>query len=223
MRPQFLFQIARGNFLYLLVSLLLLLLLAPLFEGTPMGSIIVSIAFSAILLSALYAVSPGKSMFTLSVMFVVFLILMRWSNHLLQSHVLGLVIKLLMIMFLVVTMCAMFAHILAAGKVTANKICGALSVYLVIGVTWALLYTVIEGIHPQSFAIADSHVARSHEITLFTYYSFVTLTTLGFGDIIPLTPIAKVFTYIEAVFGQIYLAVLIARLVGLHIVHSSGN
>jgi voltage-gated potassium channel Kch len=84
-----------------------------------------------------------------------------------------------------------------------------------------LLFTVIEGIRPQSFLIGDLQRASIRDMsTHFTYYSFVTLTTLGYGDITPLTPTAKAFSFVEAVFGQIYIAVLIARLVGLHIAHS---
>ena len=62
-----------------------------------------------------------------------------------------------------------------------------------------------------------------HQNPLFLYYSFVTLTTLGYGDITPLTPPARAFSYVEAILGQIFVAVSIARIVGLHIVHSSRN
>jgi hypothetical protein len=223
MTQSILLQIARGNFLYLLFSLLLLLLLTPFFAATVIGTILVDIAFSAIFLSAVYAVSERKRLFTLTVILAVPLIVARWSNHLLQNDAFTLVIKILTLVFLVFTTYLMFAHVLKDEEVTANKICGALSVYLMIGVTWALLFGVIEGIHPQSFAIADVQGASSPENILFTYYSFVTLTTLGYGDITPLTPVARAFTFVEAVCGQIYLAVLIARLVGLHIVHSTEN
>lgn len=223
MTQSILLQIARGNFLYLLFSLLLLLLLTPFFAATVIGTILVDIAFSAIFLSAVYAVSERKRLFTLTVILAVPLIVARWSNHLLQNDAFTLVIKILTLVFLVFTTYLMFAHVLKDEEVTANKICGALSVYLMIGVTWSLLFGVIEGIHPQSFAIADVQGASSPENILFTYYSFVTLTTLGYGDITPLTPVARAFTYVEAVCGQIYLAVLIARLVGLHIVHSTEN
>ena len=78
----------------------------------------------------------------------------------------------------------------------------------------------MEFFHPRSFTIEQS-ATHNPEIGPFIYYSFVTLTTLGYGDTIPLIPPARSFSFVEAVIGQIYLAVLIARLVGLHIVHSS--
>lgn len=79
----------------------------------------------------------------------------------------------------------------------------------------------IEGSRPGSFLIERAQVANADErLRQFMYYSFVTLTTLGYGDITPVSPAAKSFSFIEAVTGQIYIAVLIARLVGLHIAHS---
>ena len=217
-------QIARGNFLYLLLSLLLLLLLAPFLEDTIIGHITVDIAYSAMLLSSVYAVIEQKRLFTLAVVLVVPLLVTRWSNHFLQNEAFTLAIQILTLGFLVFTVCAMFSHVLKDEEVTANKICGALSLYLMIGVAWALLYTVIEGIQPRSFSIADVQGAGVRQnMLLLTYYSFVTLTTLGYGDIVPLTSIARAFSFVEAVFGQIYLAVLIARLVGLYIAHSMKN
>jgi voltage-gated potassium channel len=221
MARRLLVQIARGNYFYLLFSLLLLLLLAPLFQETFIGSILVDIAFAAVLLSAVYAVCETKQLFTLALVLVVLILAARWSSDFLNSDSLALASKTLTLVFLIFIVCAMLSHVLKDEEVTANKICGALSVYLLIGVTWALLFTVIEGIRPQSFLIADVQGASIREMsTHFTYYSFVTLTTLGYGDITPLTPTAKAFSFVEAVFGQIYLAVLIARLVGLHIAHS---
>ncbi len=214
-------QIARGNFFYLLFSLLLLLLLAPLFEETFIGFITVDIGYSVVLLAAVYAVSEKKRLFTLALVLVVPIIVARWSNHFLNNDSLALVSNSLTLVFFVFIVCAMLSHVLRDEKVTADKIYGALSVYLLIGVTWALLFTVIEGIRPQSFLIEHTQITSISEyIPHFIYYSFVTLTTLGYGDITPLTPAAKSFSYMEAVTGQMYVAVLIARLVGLHIAHS---
>ena len=214
-------SITQGNFFYLLVSLLLLLLLAPLFEGTFLGLIVVDIAYAAVLLSAVYAVSEKKHLSTLALVLVVPIIVGRWSNYFLNNDSFTLVVNSLTLAFFVFMVCAVLSHVLKNEEVTADKIYGALSVYLLIGVTWASLFTVIEGIRPQSFLIAGVQGASIGEMSRhFTYYSFVTLTTLGYGDITPLTPTAKAFSYVEAVFGQIYLAVLIARLVGLHIAQS---
>lgn len=216
-----LIKIARGNFFYLLFSLLLLLLVAPLFEGTFVGLMVLDIAYSAVLLAAVHAVSEKKHIFTLAVIIVLPVIAGRWVNYFIKHDSLTLVIKSVTVVVFAFIICAVLSHVLRDEEVTADKICGALSVYLLIGLTWGGLFAVIEGIRPQSFLIADVQGANIREMsTHFVYYSFVTLTTLGYGDITPLTSTAKAFSYVEAVIGQIYLAVLIARLVGLHIAHS---
>jgi hypothetical protein len=90
-----------------------------------------------------------------------------------------------------------------------------------------MIYSVIEIIKPGSFyssievfGTSGSELLSRASVKVLIYYSFTTMTTLGYGDIVPLTPPARMFSTLEAVVGQIYLAVLIARLVGLHIVQS---
>ncbi|MCZ6478782.1 MAG: potassium channel family protein [candidate division NC10 bacterium] len=179
------------------------------------------IAYSVVLLAAVYAVSEKRQLFTIALVLAIPIIAARWLNYFLQNDLFALVSKSLTILFLIFIAITVLFHVLKDEEVTADKIYGALVVYLLIGFTWALLFTVIEGIRPQSFLIGDLQRASIRDMsTHFTYYSFVTLTTLGYGDITPLTPAAKTFSFMEAVFGQIYIAVLIARLVGLHIAYS---
>ena len=83
---------------------------------------------------------------------------------------------------------------------------------------WAFVFSVLEAINPGSFAIGDRQIEVG--LSLFIYYSFVTITTLGYGDISPITAPANSFSFLEAVTGQLYLAILIARLVGIHIAQS---
>ena len=94
-------------------------------------------------------------------------------------------------------------------------------VYLFIGLLWSDIYAILEHLQPGSFSFAHSQAGT--KLSDFSYYSFVTLTTLGYGDITPLTSKARAFAMLEAIIGQLYLVVLIARLVGLHISHSSGR
>jgi len=99
--------------------------------------------------------------------------------------------------------------------VSLETIYGAIVVYILIGLMWAFLYSLTEFIHPHSFTFA-TELALDHKKSLF-YFSFVTLTTLGYGDIAPLSGPAKSLAMLEAIAGQMYIAVLIARLVGTHI------
>jgi hypothetical protein len=115
--------------------------------------------------------------------------------------------------------------VLRRGQISADKIYGAICVYLLIGFAWTFGYGIIELLNRGSFSglaeiDANDHVGR---IMQLQYFSFATLTTLGFGDILPRAPVARTLATLEAVTGQIYLTVLIARLVGLHIVHASSR
>ena len=113
--------------------------------------------------------------------------------------------------------------VLAGGRVTSERIFGAISVYLLIGFMFALVYAFVALVDPGAFAFSDAILgsATSGEIghgkSIFTYFSFVTMTTLGYGDVTPVSPVARTLAYLEAVLGQLYLAVMIAGLVGMHI------
>jgi hypothetical protein len=115
--------------------------------------------------------------------------------------------------------------VLRRGRISADKIYGAVSVYLLLGFAWALGYAIVELINPGSFSgIMDTNRNNyGDQVAQLRYFSFATLTTLGFGDILPLSPAARTLAILEAVTGQIYLTVLIARLVGLHIIHASSQ
>ena len=94
---------------------------------------------------------------------------------------------------------------------------------MLIGYGWTFVYSLLLELQPQSFA-ATSEVARNDyvgRILQLRFFSFVTLTAVGYGDIVPRSPAARTMTILEAVMGQFYLVALIGRLVGLHIVHGS--
>ena len=105
---------------------------------------------------------------------------------------------------------------------SADKLLGAICAYLLVGVTWALLFALIGDLDPGAFRWPSLHGEQVTEASFstYTYFSFVTLTTLGYGDVSPVSEIARRLALLEALLGQIYLAVLVARLVGLHLSQS---
>ncbi len=106
------------------------------------------------------------------------------------------------------------ARVVTTERVGADAICGAIAVYLLIGVVWAVCYSVIEALAPGSFGFTDPSFDKAWNELL--YFSLVTLTTLGYGDITPVGAVARIWSALEAVTGTLYLAVLIARLVSLY-------
>lgn len=108
------------------------------------------------------------------------------------------------------------------GRITYHRVIGAILLYLTIGLTFVAAYTFVGLLFPGAFAgltIADSPALASDLI----YFSFVTLTTIGYGDIVPVHPIARSLCNIEGIIGQLYPATLLARLVSLELEGRRGN
>jgi hypothetical protein len=99
-----------------------------------------------------------------------------------------------------------------------DSVYGAICGYLLLGMAWGVLYSMLDTGRPGSFQIGDRLAeqaqAEHSRIPLFTYYSFITLTTVGYGDVTPLSTPARTCAWLEALTGQFYLAVLVAGLVG---------
>ena len=113
-------------------------------------------------------------------------------------------------------------YVLRSGRITLDKIFAAVCVYMLMGYAWTFIYSLLDELHPGSILpaatiAANDYVARYMEMR---YFSFMTLTMIGYGDIVPHSPAARTWAALEGVAGQIYLMVLVARLVGLHIVHA---
>jgi hypothetical protein len=105
------------------------------------------------------------------------------------------------------------AQVYRAGPVTFHRIQGAIAVYLLLGLMWASAYALLHHLQPGAFAgNLDAAVPQT-----WIYYSFVTLTTTGYGDISPVHPVARSLAIAEAVAGQLYIAITLARLVSLYV------
>ena len=118
--------------------------------------------------------------------------------------------------FLLMAIVVTFRNVATDREISANRIVGAVAVYLLLGVLWAVAYTVVDLTWPGSFKGFDAG-AGSEWNSEWLYYSFVTMTTLGYGDISPVSPIAQLLAYLQAIFGQLYIAILVAGLVGAYI------
>lgn len=112
---------------------------------------------------------------------------------------------------------AMLPFVLREGPVDSERIYAALSIYLLAGLVFGVAYHVMEGIHPGSLRVLpfEADAVAPGSLRTAIYFSFVTLATLGYGDVVPASPAAQSLAILEAVGAQLYLAVLIARLVSL--------
>jgi hypothetical protein len=198
----------------LLGTLLILFVVMPLVrsESTP-AALLGGILFSAVILWGLWTVSEHRRQL------IVGLVLMAPAFVLTILHyapprnptveLVWMVTNGLALGFLIVVL---VRRLFRTNRVTADILSSAISGYILLGILWAFGYAILHRIEPGAFRGIDSAEAP----TLF-YFSFVTLTTLGYGDIVPVTDTAETVAVFEAVVGQLYLAIMIARLVGLHI------
>ena len=107
--------------------------------------------------------------------------------------------------------------VFAPGNVTHHRIQGAIVLYLNLAVAFTSAFRLVLELDPSAFANLPSHGGEATTLNLMLYFSFTTLTSTGFGDMVPVHPLARSLTNLEAVLGQVYLVVLLARLVTLHI------
>ncbi len=128
----------------------------------------------------------------------------------------SLAVLVFMIMLTIVTLVKVFGE----GKVTIHKVKGAIAVYLLFGLTWSILYGLLDQTLPHAFSLPpDSGTFSPERQEALSYFSFVTLTTLGYGDITPTHEISRMFAIMEGLCGQLYPATLLARLVSLELMH----
>jgi hypothetical protein len=210
--------IFRGRFVYLLIFILLLIAIQPIDEAVGRFGVVLDFIVSAILLSAIYVISGKKNHIVIGVLLAAPLLLSLWSAYFFKHEWLPIIGLLCGIAFFAFIIVIILRFIFKQDEISGDLIAGAAVVYLLMAIMWAFAYRVIEIIDPGSFSLAQGH-SLEHQFS-FQYYSFVTLTTLGYGDIFPISTAAKACAILEAVIGQLYLVITIAWLMGVHISQS---
>ncbi len=201
----------------LLIALALLFFCLPFVEEVKGGEIIMSILLSLVLISAVLAVSNRRRTLVVAVLLAIPTVASRWINHFrphLVPPAIFLVGGLLLIAFVVVHLMRFVLH---APSVNLEVLCASISAYLMLGLLWTIAYWLVAAISPTAFAFNTTTGAKEsmHGFNAF-YFSFVTLSTVGYGDITPVSKVARMLAAMEAMTGLLYVAVLIARLVALY-------
>ena len=214
----------KNNFLYLTVGIVVLLFVGAIsdqFEGV-VGHQLVQ-AFSVInIVFGIYGFKSTEKWFhtgvgiAVSVIAVVIIGLALELLHLYYLHL------ILLFSFYLWAIRLAGKQVLFTGAVDANRIIGAICIYLLMGLIWALMYLFIAQAIPGAFNGVEQLVWYDNFADV-AYYSYVTLTTLGYGDISPVAPIARFLVYMEALVGVFYMAILVASLIGVGINESQKN
>jgi hypothetical protein len=201
----------------LLVALALLFLFFPFVEEVKGGDIIVSILLSLVLLSAVLAVADRKGVFFIALVLAIPAIGGRWISHFRPDLVpppVFLVAGLALIAFVVANL---LRFILRAPSVNTEVLCASISAYLMLGLLWTVAYWLVAQMNPNAFAFNPAGGTQQTMAGFDAFYfSFITLSTVGYGDITPVSKIARWLAAAEAMTGLLYVTVLIARLVSLY-------
>ena len=218
------------RFIVLLCGLVIMIFASPiadkLRQGPPglVSRLLILACFFLMLLSAFFAISRSRRHVVVASILSIPSIVLQGVHAVRPIDQVGAWGDVFTVLYLWYIISLVIQALFQKRTVTADTICASLCVYLLLGLCWAYIYTLIEYQLPNSFSISDVHMSTSGKFNVSgshmgfaVYYSFVTLSTLGYGDVLPVNSISRAFSYSEAVAGQIYLAILVARLVGLHI------
>ena len=208
----------RANFIYMLAALLAFLILSPLAQifFPQNAAIIINFTFTITIVIGVWSLIDNRKWFLFGLGLAALSLLLSLLEFFYSSQSIYIASILVLLFFLINSLVLAIKHILFGPKIDANKIVGSITIYLLIGIIWALLYGLVEEVFTGSFE--GTHLAEDgSRFWDLIYFSFVTLTTLGYGDILPVNTYARTLAYMEAIVGQFYIAILVASLVSAHL------
>ncbi|MEZ9199183.1 potassium channel family protein [Shewanella sp. 10N.286.54.B9] len=203
-----------NNFYYMTAALVVLLLSAALVKSVAQGMLeavlegIIAVTFLVCVVSLGIDKSWKRFMQALIIVWVMLVLLKKF----LAIPYLNVLMLVLMFAFFWGTFSSIARQILFSGSVNSNKVVGSIALFLLLGLQWALIYLLILALSPNAFTGVEQGV-WGQNFSQMAYFSFVTLTTLGFGDISPNSAFAQVVVYMEAIAGVFYMAIVVASLV----------
>ncbi len=223
--PEFTSQ--KYSFQGLLVTILFILIIYPLIPPSIFTKLIFQALVTGILIFSIYSLIQNKRQFAIGLFLAVPTLAFGWIGLYISAHFITITGLMFRILFFGFILFVFLTSIFKTKKITSDLIYGSICIYLLIGIEWSFIYSLAEVIRPGSFELSsiiqgtqitayDTHSIYPH----FIYFSFTTLTTLGYGDILPKTLSSKFLTSLEAITGQFYVAVLVARLVALHLIQN---
>lgn len=214
-----------GSFTFLLICLVALIFGVSFAQPDRNQLDVNDLILPVLLLSGLYGLSRRRASLIIGLVLSLLAFVGRalyiagpagWSDRTLAilDHASALPIFAFLLAFIL-------TRVLRSERIRWDTISGAICVYLLIGMLWALVYALVLTVNPDAITFAFAPSTETSRRGGMVYFSFVTLTTLGYGDVIPHSPLARSLATLEAVIGPLYLTILVARLVGLHLAHQT--
>jgi hypothetical protein len=206
----------------LLVGLLMLIVVSPSVSGDRAGFLLEGL-FGVVLLTGVYSVGSLRRHWAFLALTLA-TVALRWTELLSGIPGLSLVALVITVAWLAHATSIIIVHLFKRRDVTIDTILGAIVAYLMAGVAFAVVFEVVELANPGSFSgLAEDALGDPRQRNSMLYFSLTSLTTIGYGDIVPVSSLARPLSVLEGVFGQFYVAVMIARLVGLYIARESDD
>jgi voltage-gated potassium channel len=217
MATQALEHSTRPTTFYFMVSLILLIVLYPFLEGGSFSFALLNLLASLVLIAGVYVSSESKKHFITGIALGAPAIIFNWLGLLVDNQLAVVASVAFTVAFYVFITVTLFVSLLKGERVTSKQIYAAICVYLLLGITWGAVYTAVEKFQPNSFFVSEAqNIDGVIDGSDLLYFSFVTLTTVGYGDITPVTTYVRSFAVLEAGMGVLYVAVLVSRLVGVY-------
>jgi voltage-gated potassium channel len=212
------FNVLTSKFFYLLISLIIYFVAVSLLDGVGERNFFLALFFALIILSCVFNIAMSKKVISAMVLLAAVSVGCHWTINLVRpNYYLFLSYYVTNVVLLTMMTYYILYSIASHKEITADTLFGAICGYFFLGLTWSFIFIIIQTMDPVAFSrylITPSVHATAEN---FFYYSFTTMTTLGYGDILPVSNIARTLSWLEAMTGQIYIAVWISQLVGLKI------
>ncbi len=206
---------SRERFLILLGLILGLHILVPILNRFVVARIIIDVFMTAIIISLAYTLSNRKAHLIAGTFFGLLVLASLWVPGASQTSWFAASGMMAGAIFFGIGIASLLDFIHKSKEVNREVIYAAILLYLLAVYMWAFMYTFLELVDPGSF---NTELTLPHDLFLmFEYFSLVTITTLGYGDIVPVTGVAKAIATLEAIVGQLYLVVAVAWLVGMYV------
>lgn len=215
--PQYM-HFYQSRFFYLLCSLVIYFIGSALLSGSKVTNFVNTLFLAFFIVLCILPFVKHKSIFTLVTALALSILALHFTViFIIQDEAVFIALYLICAIFLSLITYAVIYTIIQHQRITIDSLFGAICGYFLIGFTWSFFYMLIKTIYPGSFPEHMLYGSMHDRTQHFFYFSFTTMTTLGYGDILPLANISRTFAWLQAVCGQIYLAVWISQLVGLRI------
>ena len=199
--------------LFLLLSVLLYLILTPFLQGDRIGEMVLVFSLYIILVAASVELASNHLMVRATIPLAVLCVVLGLIHYFHPSRTVNFLHYAILVAFLGFVAVGMFLYLGRPGPITPGHLYGSVSLYFIIALLWAGIYSLIHTGYPDAFLESGPTMQAKVSSGSLLYFSLATLTTLSFGDIVPVHPVARTFAALESATGILYIAITVARLV----------